>query len=150
MGLSGSQEGGDGIMRKEEAGRHRIGGGGILAVLLGLLALGMLLAEPAAAARRTALLHVGLRIVGHHGNALPSSTSSTAPEKTAAAPALEGSVQVVVREGDTLTSLATEYYGTPSAYVHILDANRATIRDPDRILPGTLLILPQVVHGPAH
>lgn len=130
--------------------KHPILAGGALPVLLGLLALGAMLTEPAAAARRTAVLHVGIRIVGHHGNALPSSSPSTLPESGTAAKTRPESVQVVVQEGDTLTSLATEYYGTPSAYVQILDANRGTIRDPDRILPGTLLILPQVVHNPAH
>ncbi len=130
--------------------KRSIHGEGFLSILLALLALSAMLAEPAAAARRTAVLHVGIRIVGHHGNALPSSPRSTAPESSAASKARTESVQVVVREGDTLTSLATEYYGTPSAYVRILDANRGAIRNPDKILPGTLLILPQVVHDPAY
>ena len=131
--------------------KRLIRSGGTLAALSGLLALGtLMLAEPAAAARKVAVLHVGLRIVGHHGSALPSPTRSMAPERAVASALKKGSVQVVVREGDTLSSLATEYYGTPSAYVRILDANRGAIRNPDRILPGTLLILPQVVHDPAY
>ena len=130
--------------------KRSIYGEGFLSILLALLALSAMLAEPAAAARRTAVLHVGIRIVGHHGNALPSSPRFTAPESSAASKARTESVQVVVREGDTLSSLATEYYGTPSAYVRILDANRGAIRNPDKILPGTLLILPQVAHDPAY
>ncbi len=137
-------------MRKGKAQHHPAHRDGIPALLLGLLVLGVVLVEPAAAAYRTALLHVGLRITGHHGNALPASTRSTTPERNATAPITRDSVRIVVREGDTLTSLAKAYYGTPTAYVQILEANRETISDPDRIRPGTLLILPQVVHGPAH
>lgn len=110
-----------------------------------LLVLGAMLAEPALAARRTATLHVGMRIP--HETALPSSARQAPSRLPAGAAAPE---RIVVKEGDTLTSLATRHYGTPSAYVHILDANRDTIRDPDRILPGSLLILPQVVHCPGY
>ncbi len=137
-------------MRKDEAQYHLVRQGGIPALFLGFLALAAMLAGPAEAARRTALLHVGLRITGHHGKALPTSARSTLPEGSTVASAIEGGVQIVVREGDTLSSLAEEYYGTPSAYMRILEANRGAIPDPDRILPGTLLILPQVVHAPAH
>jgi len=112
---------------------------------IGLCVSGAILAEPAAAARRTALLHVGLRILPHEA-AIPSPATSPAAAKRTA----EGTLRVVIREGDTLSSLARQYYGTPSAYQMIIDANRDTIRNPDRILPGTLLILPQVAHDPAH
>ncbi len=130
-------------MRKEKRN-------GLLPIFLTAFALTGILAEPAMAARRTALLHVGMRILPH-GTALPSPAPSTVSlRKAANTETTAGSLRIVIREGDTLTSLARQYYGAPSAYLKILNANREIIRDPDRILPGTPLILPQVVRDPAY
>ncbi len=130
-------------MRKEKRN-------GILPILLTVFAFIGMFTGPTFAAHRTALLHVGMRILPH-GTPLPASASPTVSlRKTAITGTAVGPVQVVIKEGDTLTSLARQYYGAPSAYLRILNANREIIRNPARILPGTLLLLPRVVHDPAH
>jgi peptidoglycan L-alanyl-D-glutamate endopeptidase CwlK len=45
-----------------------------------------------------------------------------------------------VRRGDTLGRIALQYYGSPSRYPLIVAANR--IADPDRLVPGQELIIP--------
>jgi len=50
---------------------------------------------------------------------------------------------IVVREGDTLTSLARKAYGDARQYVRILRANPGIIKNPDRIFVGQVLRVPQ-------
>jgi LysM repeat protein len=49
---------------------------------------------------------------------------------------------IVVRRGDTLSSIAKEVYGSESEWPRILRANRAQLSDPDDIVPGVRLVLP--------
>src|SRR5215203_2685348 len=49
---------------------------------------------------------------------------------------------VVVKRGDTLSSIAKEIYGSDSDWPRILHANRAQLSDPDDIVPGLRLVLP--------
>ncbi|MEK8024261.1 MAG: LysM peptidoglycan-binding domain-containing protein [Candidatus Hydrogenedentota bacterium] len=62
----------------------------------------------------------------------PSAASSAAPS----------AVTYMVKEGDTLGSIAAQHYGTPSAYTKIFQANRRQLTDPNRIKPGQVLTLP--------
>ncbi|HEY7114902.1 MAG TPA: LysM peptidoglycan-binding domain-containing protein [Thermoanaerobaculia bacterium] len=48
----------------------------------------------------------------------------------------------VVKEDDSLSSIARRFYGTASARRRIMEANRALIRDPYLIRPGWRLRIP--------
>jgi nucleoid-associated protein YgaU len=47
-----------------------------------------------------------------------------------------------VHEGETLGSIAARYYGTPSAFTRIFEANRDILANPNRIMPGQSLRIP--------
>jgi tetratricopeptide (TPR) repeat protein len=49
----------------------------------------------------------------------------------------------VVRPGDTLSSIALQYYGDASAARRIHEANRAVVPDPNKLKVGTTLTLPR-------
>jgi nucleoid-associated protein YgaU len=48
-----------------------------------------------------------------------------------------------VQSGDTLSSIAQEFYGDPNRFTTIFDANRNVLDDPDEIFPGQELRIPQ-------
>jgi nucleoid-associated protein YgaU len=48
-----------------------------------------------------------------------------------------------VRSGDTLSSIANDFYGDPSKFGRIFNANRNILDDPDVIVPGQDLRIPQ-------
>ncbi len=48
----------------------------------------------------------------------------------------------IVQQGETLSSIAKRYYGTTAAIGKILDANKQTLGNPDRIRPGTKITIP--------
>jgi nucleoid-associated protein YgaU len=48
----------------------------------------------------------------------------------------------VVQKGDTLINLARRYYSDPARWKDIWQANRNTVPNPDRIMPGQELVLP--------
>jgi phage tail protein X len=47
-----------------------------------------------------------------------------------------------VQEGDTLMNLAQKYYGDKNQFSTIYDANRDQVNAPDRLAPGTVLVIP--------
>ncbi len=49
---------------------------------------------------------------------------------------------LVVREGDTLSSLAEEHLGAAHRWPELYEANRAVLSDPDELAAGTVLRLP--------
>jgi nucleoid-associated protein YgaU len=49
----------------------------------------------------------------------------------------------VVQQGDTLSSIAQEFYGDPARFTTIFQANRNVLDDPDEIFPGQELRIPQ-------
>ena len=51
---------------------------------------------------------------------------------------------VVVQLGNSLWRIARRRYGLGLQYVHIFEANRDQITDPDLIYPGQIFELPQV------
>jgi nucleoid-associated protein YgaU len=57
--------------------------------------------------------------------------------------AASGSDRVVVQPGHSLWRIARRVYGQGLRYTVIYEANRASIRDPDRIYPGQIFSLPQ-------
>jgi nucleoid-associated protein YgaU len=59
------------------------------------------------------------------------------------APAMSHESTYTVRPGDTLSKIAKEKLGDPSAYTEILNANRDQLSDPNKIKPGQVLKIPQ-------
>ena len=49
----------------------------------------------------------------------------------------------VIRRGETLSDISYRYYGSANKWQRILTANRQTIKDANRLTPGTKLIIPQ-------
>jgi LysM repeat protein len=48
----------------------------------------------------------------------------------------------IVRKDQTLSSIAQKYYGSAGKWKKIFDYNRSTIKDPNKLIPGTKLIIP--------
>ena len=48
-----------------------------------------------------------------------------------------------VQKGDTLSKISKQYYGDPNKYNRIFEANRDQLKDPDKIVPGQVLKIPQ-------
>ena len=48
-----------------------------------------------------------------------------------------------VRSGETLSSIAQDFYGSPGRFRTIFEANRNVLDDPDEIFPGQELRIPQ-------
>jgi len=49
----------------------------------------------------------------------------------------------ILRRDETLSSVSQLYYGTPNKWQKILDANKNVIKDPNKVQPGTKLIIPE-------
>ena len=48
----------------------------------------------------------------------------------------------VVRNGETLSEISYDYYGSAGKWRRIFEANRKTIKDANVVVPGTKLIIP--------
>lgn len=55
---------------------------------------------------------------------------------------------VVVRRGDSLSSIAEDAYGAPSKWRNIFEANREALDDPDEVEVGTRLTIPAAAGSP--
>lgn len=53
-----------------------------------------------------------------------------------------------VKQGDTLWDIAEKQYGDGSLYPQLVEMNRETLTDPNLILPGQRLILPEILYLP--
>ena len=49
----------------------------------------------------------------------------------------------IVQKGDTLSSISTKYYGSSRQWRKILAANHDNLPDPNRLTPGSKLLIPQ-------
>ncbi|HEY2821734.1 MAG TPA: LysM peptidoglycan-binding domain-containing protein [Candidatus Acidoferrum sp.] len=71
-----------------------------------------------------------------------------APEAAAAAAAGGGSAAAsgprtyTVQAGDNLSKISKHFYGDPNQYMKIVNANKETLPDPDKIHPGMELNIP--------
>jgi nucleoid-associated protein YgaU len=54
-----------------------------------------------------------------------------------------GFAQYTVESGDTLSSIAQQFYGDPEQWRRVFKANRDQIDDPDEIFAGQVLRIPQ-------
>jgi nucleoid-associated protein YgaU len=72
----------------------------------------------------------------------------SAPEAAAAAAAGSGDAAVAgprtytVQAGDNLSKISKHFYGDPNQYMKIVNANKETLPDPDKIKPGMELNIP--------
>lgn len=57
-------------------------------------------------------------------------------------PPIKQPLEYKVMPGDTLTKIARLFYGNPSEYTKIFDANRDQLDDPNEIKPGQVLKIP--------
>jgi len=48
----------------------------------------------------------------------------------------------IVLKGQTLSKISLKYYGSAGNWKKILDANQDKIKDPNKLIPGTKLIIP--------
>jgi len=48
-----------------------------------------------------------------------------------------------IKPGDTLSKISREFYGDPNQYTKIFNANRGVLRDPNTIVPGQELVIPE-------
>lgn len=80
------------------------------------------------------------RLAGRGGPAEDELLPTASAKPDAPISLLDG--RYTVKPGDTLWQVAVRAYGKGSAYRQILDANEATIDDPDHLIPGTVLLLP--------
>ena len=48
-----------------------------------------------------------------------------------------------VQAGDTLSQISYRYYGSTEKWSKILSANQTTLTDPNKLKPGTKLIIPE-------
>ena len=48
----------------------------------------------------------------------------------------------IVGDGENLSAISQKYYGSAGKWPKILAANRSVVKDPDKIKPGTKLIIP--------
>lgn len=48
----------------------------------------------------------------------------------------------IVEKGDSLSKIAKRYYDQTDKYMHIFNANKDTLKDPDKIFPGQELTIP--------
>ncbi len=68
-----------------------------------------------------------------------------APETNTPITRAEGAAEErihVVAKGDTLSAISKQYYGKPSDYMKIFNANKDLLKDPDKIYPGQKLRIP--------
>jgi len=108
--------------------------------------------EPSLPAKNAVPAHPDVDAVAETGNSEQSPTYRTAatpgralPEPVAVPPVVSAEDRprhYTVREGDWLTQISRDQYGSPDHTQAILEANRDQIIDPDRLIPGQVLTLP--------
>ena len=69
-------------------------------------------------------------------NNLPDSTIYEQAEK------IEAQKYHIVLKGETLSEISYKYYGSASKWKNILESNKETIKDANKITPGMKLIIP--------
>jgi LysM repeat protein len=79
------------------------------------------------------------------GQDLMAEITYSTDDLAAAAAAVAGGTQTrsyTVKAGDTLSKIAKAHYGDATQYTKIFEANRDKLKDPDKIFPGQVLVIP--------
>ena len=79
------------------------------------------------------------------GQDLMAEITYATDDLAAAAAAVAGGTQTrsyTVKAGDTLSKIAKAHYGDATQYTKIFEANRDKLKDPDKIFPGQVLVIP--------
>ena len=71
------------------------------------------------------------------------SSDNIVPDRTSPIPAEPQEHIHTVSEGETLTSISIEYYGSTGMWKKILNANDKIIKDADKLRPGMRLVIPK-------
>jgi len=66
----------------------------------------------------------------------------TAPTQPVVADPVGRENSYTVKAGDTLSAISKHFYGNANKYMKIFDANKDTLKDPDKIQPGQHLTIP--------
>lgn len=75
--------------------------------------------------------------------AAPAAAPAAKPAVAAPAPAAPAAERIhVIEKGETLSAIAKKYYGNANQYMKIFEANRDTLKDPDKIKAGAKLRIP--------
>ncbi|MCC7291379.1 MAG: LysM peptidoglycan-binding domain-containing protein [Phycisphaerales bacterium] len=112
-----------------------------------VVALGLMLGagcnkpKPASTDTQSPDMYSGGYDTGYQNPSTLSGTNAGAADPYASG-ATGGGRTHVVAKGDTLYSLARQYYGNQSKWRDILEANRAQISNPDQIKVGQKLVIP--------
>lgn len=78
-------------------------------------------------------------------SAIPAPTSDGGPDLTIyeKAEKIKTTRFHIVRKQETLSVISQQYYGAPGKWQKILEANKSVIKDPNKLQPGTKLIIPE-------
>ncbi|MGX9350114.1 LysM peptidoglycan-binding domain-containing protein [Shimia sp. W99] len=99
--------------------------------------------EEVASSDSTVVVAAEAETSGETVQAVPTPTPAPAPEQPAEPEPAAPSVKLVtVQPGFTLWAIATEHYGSGVHFVHVHEANKDQIRDPDLIYPGQIFEVP--------
>lgn len=75
--------------------------------------------------------------------AAPKTDAGAAPKSVSEATAPKGGGKThTVKAGDSLSSIAKQYYGSAAKWKAIADANKSTLKDPNKLKVGTKLVIP--------
>lgn len=75
---------------------------------------------------------------------VPKPTPAPIPPTAPSAPgSAEGGTTYEIKSGDTLSAIAQRHYGDANKWPKIFEANRDTIKDPDKIYPGQKITIPR-------
>ena len=83
--------------------------------------------------------------VAHVDDRISVSAPAASPSSAGAAPAAQQSTPstlYTVKEGDTLSKIAKQFYGDTNRYHELFEANKPMLKDPDKIYPGQVLRVP--------
>ena len=72
-----------------------------------------------------------------------SPEQSTEPSPAEPTHAAHSATTYTVQPGDTLWKIAKQFYGEGSKYMKIFEANQNILKNPDHILPGQELVIPE-------
>jgi nucleoid-associated protein YgaU len=69
-------------------------------------------------------------------------TESSIPETAESAPSVPNVEKYTVQKGDTLQKISQKFYGTTKKWNKIYEANKETLKGPNKIYPGQVIDVP--------